>query len=422
MRILVIGINYSPEKTSVGPFTTGLCEHLATQGHQVKVVTAFPYYPEWRVWDGYRGSLYRREIINGVIVHRVAHYVPAKASRLIERLAYDFTFTISAFLAALFTGKCDVIYCSCPPPTVGLAAYVLGKIKRAPYVIKLTDLASDAALATGTLKEGFLVRLARAMEGFMYRKSRAVVCLCQGFIERLTTRGVALEKFQLIPDWADTESICPVESDGTFRRANGFSGEQFLVLHSGNMGKKQNLMNVVNAAEGSQDEKDLAWVLVGQGEELPALKRAAEDRAPGLRILPLQPSEVMSQMYAGADLLLLNQIAAIEDAVIPCKLLTYMAAGRPIVAAVNENSEAAHIIRNANCGVIVPAEDFEALTAAVISLQKDVELRRVLGANGRIHAELHFTKARVLRAYDEFFLNILCTVRLSPAQEEVVGR
>src|SRR6202046_1099576 len=103
VRILVIGINYSPEKTSVGPFTTGLCEHLATQGHQVKVVTAFPYYPEWRVWDGYRGSLYRREIINGVIVHRVAHYVPAKASRLIERLAYDFTFTIfHNFLGGVF--------------------------------------------------------------------------------------------------------------------------------------------------------------------------------------------------------------------------------------------------------------------------------------------------------------------------------
>lgn len=422
MRILVIGINYAPEKTSVGPFTTGLCEHLAAQGHRVTVVTAFPYYPEWRVWDGYRGSLYRREIINGVIVHRVAHYVPAKASRLIERLAYDFTFTISAFLAALFTGRCDVIYCSCPPPTVGLAACVLGKIKRAPYVIKLTDLASDAALATGILKEGFLVCMARAVEGFMYRKSRTVVCLCQGFIDKLTARGVPPEKFQLIPDWSDTERIRPVESDGTFRRANGFSREQFLVLHSGNMGKKQNLMNVVSAAEGSQNEKDLAWVLVGQGEDLPALKSAAGDRVPGLSILPLQPTEVMSQMYAGADVLLLNQIAAMGDAVIPCKLLTYMAAGRPIVAAVNENSEAARIIRRANCGVIVPAEDHEALTAAVISLRKDVELRRILGANARIHAELHFTKARVLQAYDEFFLNILCAVSLSPALEEAMER
>jgi colanic acid biosynthesis glycosyl transferase WcaI len=419
VRILVIGINYAPERTSVGPFTAGLCEHLAAQGHQVTVVTAFPYYPEWRVWDGYRGSLYRREILNGVTVHRVAHYVPRKASRVFERLAYDFTFTISAFVAALFTPKCDVIYCSCPPPTVGLAAYVLGKIKGVPYVMKLTDLASDAALATGIMKEGLAIRMARALEGFLYKKARTVVCLCQGFIEKLTARGVPAEKFRLIPDWGDTERIRPVESDGTFREANGFGPGQFLILHSGNMGKKQNLINVVNAAEYSQGEIDLVWVLVGEGEDLPALKRAAEDRAPNLSLLPLQPAAAMPQMYAAADVLLLNQIAAMEDAVIPCKLLTYMAAGRPIVAAVNENSEAARVIRRAQCGVIVPAEDPEALSTAMLALQSDPELRRELGANARLYAEMHFTKASVLEAYDEFFLTVLCTTGLSLAVEEV---
>ena len=420
MRIVVIGINYAPEKTSVGPFTTGLCEHLAAQGHKVTVVTAFPYYPEWRVWDGYRGSLHRQEIINGVIVHRVAHYIPRKASRLIERLAYDFTFTMSAFVAGLFTGKCDVIYSSCPPPTVGLAAYILGKIKRAPYVIKLTDLASDAALATGILKEGLAIRVARALEAFAYRKARSVICLCQGFIDRLIARGVPPEKLRLIPDWGDTEQIRPVESDGIFRRENGFLREQFLILHSGNMGKKQNLMNVVNAAERSQGDRNLAWLLVGQGEELPALRHAAEARAPNLRLLPLQPAVALPQMYAAADTLLLNQIAAMEDAVIPCKLLTYMAAGRPIVAAVNENCEAARIMRQARCGVIVPAENPEALTAVMVALRKDPELCRVLGANARAYAEQHFTKGSVLQTYDELFLNTLCTAALSPAREEIV--
>lgn len=419
MRILVIGINYAPEKTSVGPFTTGLCEHLAAQQHIVTVVTAFPYYPEWRVWDGYRGSLHHRETINGVLVHRVAHYIPRKASRLIERLVYDFTFAVSAFVAALFVGKFDVIYCSCPPPAVGLAAYILGKIKRAPYVIKLTDLASDAALATGILKEGFVIRMARGLEGFIYRRARTLVCLCQGFIDTLTARGVPAEKFKLIPDWSDTQRIRPVESDGTFRHTNDFLPEQFIVLHSGNIGKKQNLLNIVNAAESSRDEKDLVWVLVGEGEELPALRRAVEARAPDLRLLPLQPVEVLPQMYAAADVLLLNQVAAMKDAVIPCKLLTYMAAGRPIVAAVNENSEAARVILQANCGVIVPAENPEALTAAIVSLQKNPVLRRELGANARTYAERHFTKASVLQAYDEFFLNTLCTAGLVPSREEL---
>ena len=133
----------------------------------------------------------------------------------------------------------------------------------------------------------------------------------------------------------------------------------------------------------------------------------------------MQPADALLQMYAAADTLLLNQVAAMEDAVIPCKLLTYMAAGRPIVAAVNENCEAARIIRQASCGVIVPAENPEALTAVMVALRKDPELSRVLGANGRVYAEEHFTKASVLQAYDELFLNTLITTAFSPAREEV---
>ncbi len=151
MRILVISTNYAPERTAVAPFNTGLCEHLASQGHKVKVVTGFPYYPEWRVWDGHRGRLYRKNCVNGIPLYRVWHFVPTRPSRLMQRLAHDVSFTLSAFVAGLFAGKCDLIYCVCPPPTLAFTAYVLAKIKRAPYVIKLTDLASDAALATGIL-------------------------------------------------------------------------------------------------------------------------------------------------------------------------------------------------------------------------------------------------------------------------------
>jgi colanic acid biosynthesis glycosyl transferase WcaI len=408
VRVLVIGINYAPERTGVAPFTTGLCEHLSRAGHDVNVVTAFPYYPEWRVWDGYRGLFYRQEALNGVTVHRIAHYVPSKPSRLLERLAYDFSFTFTSFLVALFTGKCDAIYCSCPPPTVALAGYVLGKIKRAPYVIKLTDLASDAALATGILKEGWVVRVARAIEGFVYRKASAIVCLCQGFADKLISRGVDSGKLHLIADWGDTESIRPVEADCVFRQANGFSPSQCIVLHSGNMGKKQNLTNVVKAAELAQEIPDLLWLLVGGGEDRAAIEREiAERRLANIRLLPFQPAKTLPDMYSSADMVLLNQTATLEGAVIPSKLLTYMAAGRPVVAAVSEKSEAARLIRDADCGVIAAAEDPASLVAAVLSLRADCELRKRLGANGRAYAEEHFTKAKVLQAYDEFFQKVL---------------
>jgi len=404
MRVLVIGINYAPEKTSVAPFTTGVCEHLASKGHQVETITAFPYYPEWRVWHGYRGRAYLKERINNVSVHRVWHFVPRRASNLVQRLAHDFSFTLSALLVGLFVGKFDVIYCSCPPPTLGLTAYVLAKIRRKPFVIKLTDLASDAALATGILKDGLAVRWARAIERFVYDKADRIVCLCQGFVEKLAARGIGLEKLQLIPDWADTQKVYPIAGASAFRRANELTPDQFLVMHTGNMGKKQDLMNVVRAAELSQGTQDLAWLLVGQGEERAAIVEEIRQRKlRNLTLLPLQPAEGMAEMYSAADVLLLNQKAALEDSVIPSKLLTYMAAGRAVLAAVSERSEAARQIRDAQCGMVVPAEDPKGLVEAASLLRRDPALRQALGANGRAYADRHFTKQKVLLEYGLLF-------------------
>lgn len=407
MRLLVIGINYAPEKTSVAPFTTGLCEHLASQGHKITVITAFPYYPEWRVWDAYHGSLFRRELVNGVKVYRVAHYVPSKPSSLKQRLAYDISFTITSFIVALFIGKCDAIYCSSPPPTIPFAAYVLGKIKRAPHYVKLTDLASDAALATGIMKPGFLIRVARAFESFTYRKAQAVICLCRGFIDRLKQRGVDENKLLLISDWADTERIYPCHADGLFRTTNGLTKDKFLVIHTGNMGKKQCLINAVEAAALTRFDTNLEWLLVGQGEERAYLEREiARRELTNIRVLPLQPAGTLRQVYSDADLLLLSQSAAIEDAVIPSKLLTYMAAGRPVIAAVSEKSESARQVNHAACGIVVPPENPQALAAAVVDLKTNPRLCMKYGANGRNYAETNYTKASVLRKYDAFFQKV----------------
>jgi colanic acid biosynthesis glycosyl transferase WcaI len=408
MNILVIGINYSPERTSVGPFTTGLCEHLAARGHHVTVITSFPYYPEWRTWDEYRGSLHRREIINNVNVHRVIHYVPTKPSRFLQRMAYDLSFTFTAFVAALFTGKCDLIYCSCPPPTVAHAAWALGKLKGAPYVIKLTDLASEAALATGILHDGIALRIARGMEAFAYRRARAVVCLCQGFVDSLVKMGIEPGKLHVISDWADTERIRPIARDMSFLEDHEIPPDKFIVLHTGNMGKKQCLINVIQAAELSREMSQLIWLLVGQGEDRAALEREIAIRGlDNIRVLPLQPAAALPQVYASAGALLLNQIAAMEDAVIPSKLLTYMAAGRPVVAAVSERSEAARHIEHARCGVVIPAENPQALVDAVVQLHGDSNLCQQLGENGRKYAETHFTKSFVLGEYDRFVERIV---------------
>jgi colanic acid biosynthesis glycosyl transferase WcaI len=404
MRILVLGNNYAPERTGIAPFTTGLCEDLAARGHKVTAITARPSYPEWRVWDGYRNFMYRKESLNGVEVRRIWHFLPRRPSGLVQRLCHDLSFTLGGFMAGLVAGEFDVIYCCCPPPTLGLAAYVLGKIRRKPYIMKLADLASDAALATGILTDGWLVRIARGLESLVYRKAQKVVCLCQGFMDKLVSRGVPSEKLHLIPDWADLQRVYPIDNATSFRRENNLSLEQFLVLHSGNMGKKQDLLNVVRAAELCRSIPEIVWLLVGDGEDRALIaEEIGRQNLENIRLLPLQPAESLAEMYSAADVLLLNQKATVQDAVIPSKLLTYMAAGRAVIAAVSERSESARLVQAARCGLIVPAEDPDAFVRTVMDLRESPELREEFGKNGRAYADRNFTKEKVLDEYEIIF-------------------
>lgn len=404
MRVLVVGTNYVPERTGMAPFSTGLCEHFAAQGHDVQVITTFPYYPEWRIWDGYRGKLTQKENINGVKVRRVWHYVPSRASNLLQRLVHDVSFAIHVFFAALFMSKFDIVCCVCPPPTLALTGYLLSIFRRQPYMILLTDLASDAALATGIMREGFAVRMARNLEGFLYRHALNVVCICQGFVEKLSARGVDPDSLVLIPLWGNTDSVYPIEGATKFREANNFKPDDFLAMYTGNIGKKQDLMNVVRAAELSRHLTDLTWVLIGQGEERNLIDEAIRQRGlTNIRLLPLQPASLLAEMYSAANALFIHQKAAVVDSVIPSKLLTYMAAGRPILAAVSDKSETARYVESANCGLILHPESPEALVKSVLSLRADSALQRRLGASGRAYVQQHFAKDKVLQKYDSLF-------------------
>lgn len=411
MRILILGINYFPERTSVSPFTTGLSEHLAGKGYEVLVVTAFPYYPEWRIWKEYRGRITQWEKRHGVGIRRVRHFIPRRASSLWQRLLHDFSFAGAALVAGLAAGNCDLVYCSCPPPALALAAYAIGRLRNVPYVIKLTDLASDAAAATGILREGMLLRWARRIERFAYRHAGAVVCLCEAFRRRLIGEGISQDRLPVIPDWGDTAAIRPVPTDGSFRRAHGIRDDQFVILHTGNIGKKQDLMNVVRAAMCTAGDNHLLWVIVGEGEERQLVENAARD-LPNLLVLPLQPAPTLAQVYAAADVLLLNQKAAVKDAVIPSKLLTYMASGKPVLCAVHDESEAARLVQQAQCGQIVQPEDPASLAQGALGLRANPSLRAAMGADGRAYAVANYEKAHVLSLYDDFFAALLGTAEV----------
>ena len=418
MKLLALGMNYTPEVTGIGPYTAGLCEHFVRRGDSVTVLTAFPHYPRWRFEPAHTGKLRSVEDINGVEVRRGWVSLP-RSNSAGQRVLYDTSLAVTTLLNSLTVERPDRILCVSPPLQVALAAVLLGRRWGVPVILQLQDLVPDAALATGMMGEGIALRTGRTLERMVYRGVTRIVVISDGFRSNLLAKGVPESKLVMIPNWANSDAIQPMERDGAFRGAGGFLPEDFLVLHTGNMGKKQGLESAVRAATILREVPGMKLVLVGDGLDRPRLEQAAnQHQASNVQFFPLQEEDLFPSVLAAADVLLLNQRAAVVDAVIPSKLLAYMAAGRPVLAAVHPDSEAARVIRAAECGLIVPPEDPQALAGAVRQLAEDPGGCARLGANGRRYAEAHFARPAVLSRYEALF-DELATRSRSPRLQPV---
>jgi colanic acid biosynthesis glycosyl transferase WcaI len=407
MRIALFGVNYHPETTGIAPFNTGLAEHWAATLHDVTVVTAFPHYPEWRVADGYRGKTFSRERRAGVRLLRAWQYVPPLRSTL-RRIVYDSSLAASAMAWVPALGPVDLVWAVSPPLQLAAAAWAVSKARGAAFVLQVKDLVPDIAISLGMLRNPVAIAAARHLERFVYRRAQQIVVLSSGFAENLRAKGVPAEKISILPDWMDTDFIRPAPRAaegkggvaGAFRARHGISSEVFLAVHAGNMGAKQKLEVLLDAAAAAPEKY---FLLVGDGVERARLEHAAaERRLANVKILPLLPRAELPALLAASDALVLNQAASVVDAVVPSKLLTYMAAGRPVVAATHPASESAALVRAADCGLAVAAEQASALVAALESLRRDPALARRLGDNGRQHVERHFARGQVLERFDAF--------------------
>jgi putative colanic acid biosynthesis glycosyltransferase WcaI len=314
-------------------------------------------------------------------------------------------------------GRPDAILYIGAQPSIAMVARAVSMLTGRPYFVNVTDLAAQAALDVGIVGGG-LSRLLEVFEFAAYRKAAGASVLCRSFVDALTRHGYPADRIRLSRDPTDLELIRPVARDQAFRCRHRVPESAFVVMYAGSMGRKTGLLNVISAAERTRGT-NIRWVLVGEGEMRAELVEAARQRGldEDVRFVPFQPDAEMSAMFAAADVLLLNQIRAMKDTVIPSKLLTYMASGRPVLAAVNSQSQAADIIREAQGGRLVAPEDPEALADAARSLA--TESRRTLdsfGANNRAYAEEHFDQRKILKGQEQFLVARLAG-RRSPARE-----
>jgi colanic acid biosynthesis glycosyl transferase WcaI len=412
MRLLFLSINYAPEPTGFAPHVTDACTYLAAKGHAVEIVTGFPFAPMWKRWPEYRGRFFASAEQRGVRVHRVTHYIPRQASRVIERLLMEATFSLVAaiFLVLRCERRFDAIVYVGAQPAIAMLACVTARFLRRPYVVNIQDLASLAAGDTRIVRNRLFLRLLSRFEWKAYAGATGAMVLCESFRQALQDRGFPGQRIRLIRSPIDTERVRPVGRETNIRASIGIEQDAFVILHSGSMGVKQGLANVIRAAALLRDSAPEArWVFIGDGETRSEIVQLAKQLGmEGIVIFrPFFPEEDIARLFAAADILLLNQIKEVKDTVIPSKLLTYMAAGKAVLAAVNDCSQGAALLRNAGGGEVVEPENPESLADAVRRLMKDRNTLPVLGARNRAYAETNFDRRHILIEQERFLEEVV---------------
>ena len=387
MRIVVWGINYAPEVTGIAPYNVGLCRFLASRGHELHMVTTFAYYPQWRKSAADSGLLYRTDHDEaGVPVHRCWHYVPARPSTL-RRIMHEFSFGLTSWLRILALPRADVYLVVSPPLILGPLAWLATRLKRSRYVFHVQDLQPDAALGLGMVKPGLFTKLLFGVEAFAYRHAAGVGGISQGMLDAFTRKGVPEAKRWYFPNWVP-DGDAPPNGPSTdrrpseerslplpdFRRTHGIASDAFLAIYSGNVGNKQGLGVLLDAAlllarQNPAAVPPIEIVIAGDGAARAGL--AARHATLGLRrvrLLPLLSEADYRAMLQTANVALITQEKGTGQFFFPSKLLTVLGAGLTVLAVADEESELARALRQADCGFVVPPGEPAALAQSLLEI------------------------------------------------------
>jgi colanic acid biosynthesis glycosyl transferase WcaI len=376
-RVTVVGLNYAPEASGIAPYTAGLASGLAGLGWDVRAVTSFPHYPAWRIAEGFVGRS-SREVLDKVKVTRLRPYMPknpAGFKRLIVELHFGFRSVTAKW------GRPEVIVLV--SPALFSVALALAKAKLSPQrpsvIIWVQDLYSLGVAETGAMG-GNGARIMGVIESQVLKRADVVVAIHDRFKRYITSAlKVTASDIAVVRNWTHLRVARPEKSG--FRESLRW-GEETVVLHAGNMGAKQALENVVEAARLADIQRaPVRFVLLGDGNQREKLELLGAGIERLEFLSPVSDDEFQGAM-AAADILLVNEKPGIAEMAVPSKLTSYFAAGRPVIAATDTNSITAEEVETAQAGVRVDAGDPQALLDEALALGRDVERAAVLAANG----------------------------------------
>ena len=405
MKILVVTQYFWPENFQINDFVNTLYE----RGHQVTVLTGKPNYPEGLFYKGYGFFKNKQEVHNGINIIRVPLF-PRKSGRKFHLFLNYLSFVFFASMIAPFRcrSKYDVIFVYEPSPiTVGIPALLLKKIKRIPIIFWVQDLWPESLSATGAIRSPILLKLVRQMVYFIYHGCDIILVQSKKFFRPIEEYGIERDRIRYFPNSAESIYRPITLEEGAPERDKMPDG--FRVMFAGNIGAAQDFETILDAAEKLKHHPDIHWLILGEGRMFNWLNEEVSKRTlhETFHLLGRHPAISMPRYFSLAHVMLVTlKKKPIFSLTVPSKVQSYLACGKPIIAALD--GEGADIIREAGAGLAVGAEESNRLAEAVLKLYSMSEQKReLMGAHGREYFESNFQKEKLLTKFESWSLELI---------------
>ncbi len=404
MKIYLISQWFPPEHAPIGYIIRDLARMLGKNGWQVVVITGFPNHPAGIVFEGYRKQWFQKENEDGFELWRVNLATSPNRSKL-NRILTFLTFTLSACWALLTRGgRGGVVYSVLQPLSLGLVLPWVARLKGAKLVFNIQDLHPDVPIELGLIRNPVFIKFLRWVERFAYRTADGLIVLCQSFKDHTISKGAAPKNVQIIENWIDLDEIRPSDRINAFRRELNIEDGQTVILIAGTLGLASGADTLLEVARLLNSQPEFVFLFVGEGPLAQTIKDTAKrDDLKQVVLVPFQPRERLNEVQSVSDISIVPMLKGRGRTSVPSKVLGYMAAARPVIASVDANSETARLIKQADCGEVVPPESPETLAAAIRDLAETPSRRLQWGENGRKYLEQHCNQPGVLKRYLDFF-------------------
>lgn len=401
MKVLLYTLNYYPELTGIGKYNAEMAEYFVNKGDRVEVICATPYYPEWKIHNGYSAFKFTSNIENGVKVTRCPLYVPKGRVTTIKRLLHLLSFAITSSLALMYRARSnwDIIILTQPTLFCAPATLLYSKIVGSKAMMHVQDFEVEAFVGLDMLGGKLLNGIARSFESWVMCKFCAVSSISYRMLELAEEKGVKRKSLIYFPNWSDVEFVTPSVDGSDLKRRWGFEDSDIIVLYSGNIGSKQGLEVVLDAAKYFSSNISIKFVFVGSGVSCALLKQMAEKmKLPNVFFRALQPWAIVPEMLALADIHLVVQRQGVADFVLPSKLTNILSAGGHALITTDLHSEL-NRIADEHPGIYTCVEP-ENVNAFVVGIEQLLNKNLVeYNYVARCFAEEYLSKDKVLNRF-----------------------